>query len=115
MPDVTIKPSTTSNKMLNLLIDFAGTKIIVKFNRDCLKQEEITFNHEKIVNIYIVYETERSINISSYPALEDCLFGAVKLTKHVYVGQYKYSGHGIGFERKGSYSDNFSRRYSFLE
>ena len=90
--------------MLNLLIDFAGTKIIVKFNRDCLKQEETTFNQVKIVNIYIVYETERSVNISSYPTLENCLFGAVKLTKHVDVDLYKYSGYGIGFDRKGSYS-----------
>ena len=59
---------------------------------------------EKIANIYIVYETERSVNISSYPTLENCLFGAVKLTKHVDVDLYKYSGYGIGFDRKGSYS-----------
>ena len=32
------------------------------------------------------------------------MFRAVKLTKHVHVDQYKYSGHGIGFDRKGSYS-----------
>ena len=36
--------------------------------------------------------------------LENGLFGAVELTKHVYVDQYKYSGYGIGFDRKGSYS-----------
>ena len=47
---------------------------------------------------------ERSVNISSYLTLENCLFGAVKLTKHVDVDQYKYSGYGIGFDRKGSYS-----------
>ena len=29
---------------------------------------------------------------------------AVKLTKHVDVGQYKYSGYGIGFDKKGFYS-----------
>ena len=32
------------------------------------------------------------------------MFGAVKLTKHVDVDLYKYSGYGIGFKRKGSYS-----------
>ena len=32
------------------------------------------------------------------------MFGAVKLTKHVGLDQYKYSGYGIGFDRKGSYS-----------
>ena len=38
--------------------------------------------------------------MSSYPTLVNCLFGSVKLTKHVDIGQYKYSGHGIGFDRK---------------
>ena len=32
------------------------------------------------------------------------MFGAVKLTKDVNVDQYKYSGYGIGFDKKGSYS-----------
>ena len=32
------------------------------------------------------------------------MFGAVKKTKHADVDQYKYSGYGIGFDRKGSYS-----------
>ena len=32
------------------------------------------------------------------------MFGAVKLTKHVDVDQYKYSGYGIGFDRKGFFS-----------
>ena len=32
------------------------------------------------------------------------MFGVVKLTKHIDVDQYKYSGNGIGFERKGFYS-----------
>ena len=94
------KPPATQNKIINPSLDFVGTKGRVKCSRDCLKQEKITYHHEKIVNIYIVYEIERSINISSYPTLENCLFGAVKLTKHVDVDQYKYSGYGIGFDRK---------------
>ena len=32
------------------------------------------------------------------------MFGAVKLTKHIDVDQYKYSGYGTGFDRKGFYS-----------
>ena len=68
------------------------------------KTRKSTYHHAKIVNIYIIYKIEKSINISTYPALENCLFGAVKLTKHVDVDQYKYSGYGIGFDRNGSYS-----------
>ena len=32
------------------------------------------------------------------------MFGAVKLTKHVDIYQDKYSGYGIGFDRKGFFS-----------
>ena len=31
-------------------------------------------------------------------------FGAVTLTKHVNIDKYGYSGYGIGFDRKGSFS-----------
>ena len=53
MSDESIKPPTASNKMLNPLVDHVGTKAIVKCNGDCLKQEKISFNHGKIVNIHI--------------------------------------------------------------
>ena len=78
-----IKPPTTSSKILNPSVEFVGTKARVKVNGDCLKQEIITFNHGKTVNIYIVYEIEKSVNISRYPTLKNCLFGPVKLTKNV--------------------------------
>ena len=42
--------------------------------------------------------------MSSYPTLKNCLFGAVKLTEHVDVDQYKYSEYSIGFDSKGFYS-----------
>ena len=37
---------------------------------------------KKVVNIYIVYEISKSINIGGYQILENCLFGAVTLTKN---------------------------------
>ena len=61
---------------------------------------EIVKNKKKIVNIYIVYEIDRYVNISSYSTMENCLFGAVKLTKHVDFDLYKYFGYGIRFDRK---------------
>ena len=60
---------------------YYGTKIKVEFNGSCLKQDSVTDNHRKVVKIYIVYDINKSINISSYPTLENCLFGAVSLTK----------------------------------
>ena len=32
------------------------------------------------------------------------MFGAVKLTKHIDIDLYKYSGYGIGFDRKRFFS-----------
>ena len=32
------------------------------------------------------------------------MFGAVKLTKHIDIDQYKYSGYGIGFDNKRFFS-----------
>ena len=101
MADESIKPPSTSNKMLNPSKDYVGTEGRVKFNGDCLKQDKISSDHGKMVNIYIVYEIERTGNISSYHTLENCWFDAVKLTKYVDVDLYKYSGHGIGHDRKG--------------
>ena len=46
----------------------------------------------------------KSFKINSYPTLENCLFGAVTLTKNPDIGRYKYSGYGIGFDRHGSFS-----------
>ena len=75
-----------------------------KFIGNCLKQDKVTFNHGKVVNIYIVYEISRGINISHCPTLENCLFEAVTLTKNSDIGKYKHSGYGIGFDRHGSFS-----------
>ena len=58
-----------------------------------------TFNHRNIVNIYIVHEISKSINISDYPIAENCLFGAVTLTKNADIDKQKYSGYGIGLGR----------------
>ena len=57
------EPPTASNKMPNPSVDYVGIKARVKFNGDYLKQLKITLNHGKVVNIYIVYEIERSVNI----------------------------------------------------
>ena len=37
--------------------------------------------------------------------MENYLFGAVKLTKNADIDKYKYSGYGIEFDSKGSFSD----------
>ena len=72
-----------------------------------MKQDKVTFNHGKIVNMYIVYEINKNIDISDYPTLQNCLFGAISLTKNADIDKYKYFGYGIGFDRHGHGSVSF--------
>ena len=87
LPDESMKPPSTSTNILNPLLNYAGTKIRVEFKGSCLKQDEISFHHGKMVNTYIIYQTDKTFDVSSYPALENCFFGAVKLTKHSDIDQ----------------------------
>ena len=57
-----------------------------------------------MVNIYIVYELSASTSNDDDPTLKNCLFGAVTLTKNADIEKYGYSGYGIGFDRRGSFS-----------
>ena len=104
MSNESIKTPVTSNNFLNPLLDYVNPKIRVKFSGSCLKQDKPTHNYGTIVNIYIVYEISKNYNSSSFSTLENCFFGAVSLTKYVDIYQYKYSGYGIGFDRKGGFS-----------
>ena len=104
LSDEKINSVTTSNYSITPELSHYGTKTRVKFSGSCLDQDKGTYNHGKIVNIYIVYEISKNYNISSYPTLENCLSGAVNLAKYVDIDQYKYSGHGTGFDRKGEFS-----------
>ena len=62
----------------NIVYDNARKK--VKFNGNLLKPDKVIYNHEPIVNIYIVYRIIAATKDSSV-TLKNCLFNAVKLTK----------------------------------
>ena len=93
-----------SNNSLNPRLSYYGTKVRAQFTKNCLKQSNHIFTHKKIVNIYIVYELAESSSHTSDPTIKDCLFGAVTLTKNANIEKYKYSGYGIGFDRRSSFS-----------
>ena len=99
-----IKSPTTSDNSLNPRLGYYGTKVRVQFTGSCSKQPKFTFTHKKIVSIYIVYELEASTSHSSDPTIKNCLFGAVTVTKNADIEKYKYSGYGIGFDRRSSFS-----------
>ena len=87
MSDERLNSNTASNYKITAELSYYGTKIRVEFNGSCLKQDKVTYNHGKIVNIYIVYEISKNYSISTYPTLENCLFGAVSLTKNADIDQ----------------------------
>ena len=99
-----IKTPATSNNSLTPELNYYGTKTRVKFIRSCLKQSKISYTHGKVVNIYIVYELAASNSHDSDLTIKNCLFGAVTLTKNADIEKYKYSGYGIGFDRRSSFS-----------
>ena len=92
---------STSNNTLNQLINYYGDKVRLKFTGSILQQKIVTYNHKKVVNLYVVYEITNSHGTDNYPTLTNALFGAVKLTKNADIDKYKYSRYGIGFDGHG--------------
>ena len=56
LSDESIKPPATSDNSLAPSLNYKGVKTGIKFHGGCLKQNKITFTHEKTVKIYIVYK-----------------------------------------------------------
>ena len=104
LSDENINSIKTPNHSITQNLSYYGTQARVESDRSCLKQIKVTFNYGKVVNICIVYEISKDININDYPTLESCLFGAVTLTKNADINKYKYSRYGTGFDRHGSFS-----------
>ena len=99
-----ITTPTTFDYSLNPNLSYFHIKTRVEFIGSCLKQDKITWNHGKIVKISIVYEISKNFNISTYPTLENCLFGTANLTKNADIDRHKYFEFGIGFDRHAQYS-----------
>ena len=104
LSDERINSITAFNYSVTPFLDYYGTETRVEFSGSCLKQDKVTLDLGKIVNIYTLFEISKSINISDYPTLGNCLFGAVTLTKNADIDKYGYSEYGIGFDRLGSFS-----------
>ena len=97
-------PTTSSDNSLTPELNYYGTKTKIKFTGSCLKQSSHILTHEKVVNIYIVYELTASSSHNSDPTIKSCLHGVVTLTNNADVEKYKYSGYGIGFDRRSKFS-----------
>ena len=67
----------------------------------CLNQHKISFNHGKVVNLYIAYEL--SLRPSNF-ALGNRLLGTAKLNKNADKYKHGYSGYSIGFNARSTFS-----------
>ena len=104
MSEENIAAPNTSDYSLNPQLSYLGYKTRVVFKKSCLKQDKTTYDHEKLLNIYILHEINKNFNISSHAIQENCLFGTVSLTKNLDIDKYEYSGYGIGFDRHRFFS-----------
>ena len=104
LSDERINSIAISNYSITSKLSYYIKKIRVEFNGSCWKKDKITYIYGKTVNVYIVYEVSKTFNVSSYPTVENCLLGAVSLTKNNYIDKYKYPGYGTGFDRKAEFS-----------
>ena len=104
LSDESIKYPSTPNSFLNPKLSFYVDKMGVICSESCLKQDKVTYTHGKIVDTHIVYEISKNLNKNSYSTLENCLFGAVSLTKNGGIDKYKYSEYGNRFDRHWFFS-----------
>ena len=93
----------SSNNSLDPTVRYTSKRMYVKFSGSCLKQDRITFDYGKTVNIYIVYDLKSALN-NFDPTLQNYLFGAVKPAKNSDIDKYKYSTYGIGFDSRRTFS-----------
>ena len=104
LSDEVITPFATSDNSLTPWIHRYKTKIRLAFNKSCLKQSNnLTYDNGHIGNVSIVYELGASSSSVSDPTIKNCLFGAVTLTKNADIDKCRYSGFGIGFDRRSSF------------
>ena len=100
-----IKPTSTSDNSLKPTLSYyLASRIRVKFSGSCLKQDKIRFTHGKVVNIYIAYKLGASSSNNSELTIKNFLFGGITSTKNADIDKYRYSGYGIGFDRRSSFS-----------
>ena len=91
MSDKSIKSLAAYNYSLAQTLNHINIKPQAKFHGSCLKQERVTFNHKKVVNIYFVYEINLWSHIlSAIFVLGNSLLGAVKSTQIADSDKYKW-------------------------
>ena len=72
-----------SDNTLTQSVNYCGDTVRLRFTGSVLQQKTVTYNHKRVVNLYLIYEITSFHDINSYPTLTNALCDAVKLTKTV--------------------------------
>ena len=82
-----------------------NSKIRAEIKSSCLKQDKVNFMERNVVIFFIFYGLDRqSQDLSTDFTPKVCLFGAVMLTKDADQDKYSYSGYGIRFDFRSTFS-----------
>ena len=82
-----------------------GNRMSVRFSGNCVKENKSIYPVKSVINIYIVYSLNPVSNARNTDfTAQNCLFGAVKITKDVNTSNYKYVGYGICFDESSNFS-----------
>ena len=101
-----IEVVSKTDNTLTRSVSYYRDKARLKFTGSVLQQKTVTYNHKKVVNLYVVYEITNFNGTNNYPTLINALFGTVKLTKNTGIDKYKYSGYGIRFDGHAFFSQS---------
>ena len=81
------------------------SRMSVKFSGDYVKESKSIFPITSVMNIYIVYSLDKISNTRNTDfTAQNCLLGAVKITKNIDTSNYKYVGFGICFDEGSNFS-----------
>ena len=81
-----------------------NTKIQEKFDGNCLKQDKISFDHKNVIKLYIVYDIMCGHIIQALIEIRKFVISVISLTKNTDPNKRSYSGYGIGFDSRVSFS-----------
>ena len=70
----------------------------------CSDTRKNYFYLEKVVNVYLLYLDDLTVNSSNNSTMKKSLFGAVKLTRNTIKGKFIYNTFGLVFDIAWSWS-----------
>ena len=86
-------------------VSILNSRMGVKFSGNYVKENKSIYSLKSVINIYCVYSLDTVSNTRNTDfTAQNCLFGAVKITKDSNTSHYKYEGYGVCMDAKDSFS-----------